>query len=312
MYNKAKELSHKEYSQAIADYMKGNLVLDSFLIRAMYIYDLNKHNSFLIDKIKRNILFQLDIRDGKYYFPISILDTSHINDLSYTFHDLVDFNEDISNWDVSNIQDMTCLFYNAKSFNQDISKWDVSNVTNTSAMFSGCESFNQNINNWNTSKLENMINMFEGCFIYNQPLDKWNVSNVKHMSGLFQKAFMFNQDIIGWDISKVISLKSMFNEARSFAQYLGDWDIGDHYVKINGYDFKEHNEKYKYNKHILNRLILSYKEAILDDSDNYANIESNKYNLMKYMKQYSQHNNEEFINIITKLKKDNNLCMEIE
>ena len=74
---------------------------------------------------------------------LNFIDTSRIDDMSYLFYKLKDFNGDISKWDVSNVVYMENMFCNAESFNGDISKWDVSNVRNMNYMFLNATAFNR-------------------------------------------------------------------------------------------------------------------------------------------------------------------------
>ena len=56
------------------------------------------------------------------YGPIASWNTSEITDMSWLFHNMADFNEDISRWDVSNVTSMQSTFYGATSFDGDLSR----------------------------------------------------------------------------------------------------------------------------------------------------------------------------------------------
>ena len=49
----------------------------------------------------------------------------------------------IENWDVSNVTNMILMFHEVANFNENISRWNVSNVKDMTYMFSYAESFNQ-------------------------------------------------------------------------------------------------------------------------------------------------------------------------
>jgi surface protein len=150
-----------------------------------------------------------------------------------------------------------------------------------SSIFAYLHNFNQNINSWDVSKVTDMRDMFNGATSFNQPLDNWNVSNV----------------------SQIVRA---FNECTSFKQYLGDWCFIPNINKpwINGIEFDQHNQLHQFTENRLISFIEKYNNSSYEDKD------KNKYELMKYIKQYSQHNYDEFINIINELK-DKNIKLDI-
>ncbi|MCE6061683.1 DUF285 domain-containing protein [Mycoplasmopsis agalactiae] len=85
-------------------------------------------------------------------------DTSNITNLSETFSDTENFNQDLSNWKTSNVTDMSVTFLNAKKFNSPLDKWDTSNVENMQSMFYGASEFNQNISKWDVKKVKEHSN----------------------------------------------------------------------------------------------------------------------------------------------------------
>lgn len=85
-------------------------------------------------------------------------DTSNITNLSETFSDAENFNQDLSNWKTSNVTDMSVTFFNAKKFNSPLDKWDTSNVENMQSMFYGASEFNQNISKWDVKKVKEHSN----------------------------------------------------------------------------------------------------------------------------------------------------------
>ena len=68
------------------------------------------------------------------YGPIADWDVSAISNMAGVFHNLSNFNADISSWDTSRVTDMTGMFAAARSFNQPLS-FDTSRVTAMGAMF---------------------------------------------------------------------------------------------------------------------------------------------------------------------------------
>ncbi|MDC1306322.1 BspA family leucine-rich repeat surface protein, partial [Saprospiraceae bacterium] len=100
------------------------------------------------------------------YGPMPDWDVSNVNDMSYAFYGITDFNSDIGDWDVSNVTDMGYMFLYAESFNQPIGEWDVSSVTtmggiiNDIGMFSYATSFNQDLGDWDVSNVTDMREMF--------------------------------------------------------------------------------------------------------------------------------------------------------
>jgi hypothetical protein len=128
-----------------------------------------------------------------------------------------------------------------------------------------------------------------------------DVSRVNNFNQLFYGLKDFNQPLNNWDVSNVEDTAWMFSYT-SFKQDLSDWKFPDYnntFCMFLNLSFDEHNNLYRYTKYKLLNIINLY---INSNTDNKEKI---KYELMKYMKQYSQHNNEEFINIINELKEQN-------
>jgi surface protein len=273
-------LSKEEYFDQMIEYLEDKRELDRFLIRAMVFYDLSRYDNFIdILEIKFNVKL------------ISINERKSV---------------DVTNLNVSHINDFTKTFSYIDDFNQDISKWDMSSAKDISYMFTGCDTFNRNINNWNISNVVYMSSLFHSANSFNQPLDKWDVSKVEDMEYLFYYSIKFNQYINNWDTSNVRDMSNMFIGAHAFKQNISNFSKHkDDLDFINEYDdipFDEHNALYKCTREGLMFYIDKYKTSL---ENNTFDLEKNKYDLMKYMKQYVQHNNEEFINIINELKNQN-------
>jgi hypothetical protein len=166
--------------------------------------------------------------------------------------------------------------------------------------------FNQPIAKWNVSKVENMSWMFHGATEFNQPIGGGVTTTVKQVSS--ENDLSFSDETVyninkGWTVSNVRNLSGMFTFCNSFKQYLGDWVIENSENKpfVCGLSFDANNEKYKFSKYRLIQFIENYQFNETDQS---------KYDIIKYCKQYSQHDNEEFINIINELK-DKNIKLDI-
>jgi len=152
-------------------------------------------------------------------------DVSNVTDMSRTFQNTENFNQNISNWDVSSVTTMEAMFERADKFNQDIGGWDVSSVTNMRYMFGSADSFNQDIGGWDVSNVKNMFYMFFNTDSFNKYIGSWNVSSVTTMDSMFYAATNFNQDIGGWDVSSVTNMHQMFLLAFSFNRDIGGWDV---------------------------------------------------------------------------------------
>jgi len=150
------------------------------------------HDDFSLEELTEDITLRIElmlmIADGE---DVTKLNTSKITDMSGLFDinavdninltktqkdNIINFNQNISNWDVSNVRDMSNMFKSSR-FNQDIGKWDVSKVTNMNGMFS-YSIFNQDISHWDVSNVTNMSNMFSYNSEFNQDISHWDISNV--------------------------------------------------------------------------------------------------------------------------------------
>jgi surface protein len=309
------ELSVVEFETQMLEYLKNERELDKFLIRAMVEFNMGDFGNSFLNKLKKyGIRFNSFYKyrnmtvDGKITdvfvsesdfnknknenlqnnhtwvyirnIDLSLLDISNITDLSNTFAFLNNFNQDISNWNVSNVTNMSNLFLNCKYFNQDINNWNVSKVESMESVFYGASKFNKSLNNWNVSSAKSFFQMFHDAHDFNQSLDKWDTSNCTDFSFMFENAINFNQDINVWELkvkNNIFESDNIFYNAKSFKQYLGDWALS--HLVINGIKFDEHNERYQFTEYRLNLYIDKFNN---DKSD------QNKYELIKYMKQYSQ------------------------
>jgi len=156
---------------------------------------------------------------------INFWDTSNVTSTYGMFADASAFNQSLDNWDVSSVQNMQLMFARASAFNSSLNGWDVSSVTNMRNIFLDALAFNQNITQWNTSSVTNMYGIFTRAQSFNQNIADWDTSNVTNMRYLFAGTDNFNQDIGGWDVSNVTDMRNMFDSATSFNQDLSGWCV---------------------------------------------------------------------------------------
>jgi len=146
---------------------------------------------------------------------ISGWDTANVEDMSWTFHDTIAFNGDISAWNTKKVIDMTGMFHGATAFNRPLN-WDTGKVKRMPGMFRKAVIFNGDISSWNTSNVVDMTEMFLGAKEFNQVLKTWATQLVTRMAGMFREAEKFNSDISGWNTSRIFDMSEMFWGAKSF------------------------------------------------------------------------------------------------
>jgi hypothetical protein len=123
---------------------------------------------------------------------------------------------------------------------------------------------------------------------------------------MFGHALKFNQYIGNWDVSNVTDIDDMFFKADSFKQSVENWNLSNYFIENSSSGLSDnHNEKYKFTKERLISFIEKYKNSGIEDK------EKNKYDLMKYMKQYSEKNLTEFKKNMIELKLEINLTKEL-
>lgn len=162
----------------------------------------------------------------------------------------------INEWNTANITDMSTTFQNAINFDDNIGGWNVTNVT-TFAYFLHCNNaargkFNNrgssSIKNWNTTNVTTMEGMFAYQRFFNQDIGTkvvtvngntytaWDIKNVTNLnffliistfSGVFNNGG--SDSIKNWNTSKVTTLRGCFQNQASFNQ-----DIGTKVVTVNG------------------------------------------------------------------------------
>lgn len=162
------------------------------------------------------------------YGPIEDWDVSGINEMSYLFHFLTEFNEDLSKWDVSSVTDMRNMFSYSRNFNGDISTWDVSNVEYFDQMFAQSHAFNADISVWDVSSAKDMSGMFFESYSFNRDLNSWNVGNVRNMNSMFYNAISFEGNVPNWDVHSVQDFSYMFDLRLKFPKLQVDiarWEI---------------------------------------------------------------------------------------
>ena len=106
-------------------------------------------------------------------------------------------NAKINPKDLENVTDMSYLFHGIRNFSQDISGWDVSKVTKMGDMFRK-STFNPDISKWNTKNVTDMADMFNDAS-FNQDISSWNVEKVKSFSSMLQYKNIKVNDRASWD-----------------------------------------------------------------------------------------------------------------
>jgi surface protein len=279
--------------------------LDKFLIRGMAKYDLV--NELKLSKINKDTL--KDLQKLGLTFVTQDNKSIYINNIEKYIGTNTNIYIDISKLDVSGISDFQTIFYELRTFNQDISSWDVSKVTNMQEMFYGCDLFNQNINSWDVSNVTDMSWMFTYCRDFNQPLYKWNVTNVSNMEYMFSDTKSFNQEINNWNIKNVIQAENMLINM-NFNKYLGDWENNFYLldeIKINHMSLSRYNDGREFTKDRLMFYIDKYKTSF---DNNSLDTEKDKYELIKYMKNFKEFDLDKFSSIMNELKTKSNYDKE--
>ncbi|AJC84808.1 BspA family leucine-rich repeat surface protein [Campylobacter peloridis] len=185
------EYTPKDRSELVALLQDENISLDK--INTSNIKDM----SFLFAKFtKENCQMQFkdyDIANCKYnaqerinFNGIEKWNMANVENASYMFAGLVDFDKNITNWNVSKLKNAKGMFYFTSEFNQNLNNWDVSNVTNMQEMFKGAGKFNQNLNNWDVSNVTNMQEMFAFAGDFNQDLNSWKVLQDANTTDMFK------------------------------------------------------------------------------------------------------------------------------
>lgn len=167
----------------------GNNVFDivdndrTFQLDELVLFSVVQHETVKIDKDgvtyvhpdRNQRPFCIDLKKmQEKYGPIEFWDVSEIEDMSYWFHGLVDFNANISRWDTRNVTNMTRMFDDCINFNCDISRWDVRKVQRMDGMFYHCYKFNQPIGKWQPDKLVSCNQIF--CFnIHDHDISNWKL-----------------------------------------------------------------------------------------------------------------------------------------
>ena len=160
------------------------------------------------------------------YGHIATWDVSLVEDFSYLFLDLVEFNENISSWDVSNGTTFKGIFKNCKAFNHTVEDWDVSNGTDFSEAFMGCTVFNQ-VFNWDTTNATTMNSMFYDAVYFNQNIN-FNTTNLTDVAYMLNDASSFDGGFgINFACSSVTSMSHMLNHATNFNSDLINLDTAN-------------------------------------------------------------------------------------
>jgi surface protein len=101
---------------------------------------------------------------------------------------------------------------------------------------------------------------------------------------MFYGASKFNQPLNNWNVEKINNISYMFTKADNFKQYLGDWKLQKDFLKphMHGITFDEHNIRYQFTKERLIQFIEKYVNGSEENKD------KNKYQLMKFIKNFQE------------------------
>jgi surface protein len=294
------ELSNYDFVIQYNEYLKGLALIKekTFCTDPVRMKELD----LLIDTEGRELDKFIIRAMAKKNISIISLDTSNITDLSRIFENIAHFNQDISTKIVHTISsEPNGSYQTCSTHSESYVAWNVRNVKSMFRMFFGAKTFNQNINMWDVSNVDSMAGMFKHATQFNSPLNSWDVSNVKDMYIMFREANNFNQPLDKWNISNVNNMDRMFDHMDSFEQYLGDWKFNTYCKKpmVNNLTFDQHNEKYQFTKDKLMLYIDKYITSLKNNNDNFDEI---KYQLMKFLKQYREKNETDFIKTINEIK----------
>jgi hypothetical protein len=151
-----------------------------------------------------------------------------------------------------------------------------------------------------------MAKLFENSKIFNQPLNKWKVDKVKDMSQMFYGALSFDQPLDNWNIHNVRNFSAFFHQLQNFFQYLGDWNLDNAFKEdiFTSKSFDLHNDLTRYTKNRLLQFIDRYKNSPELEKD------QNKMKLIKYMKNFQEHDIKEFLIVTENIKEENNFGID--
>ena len=159
------------------------------------------------------------------YGDIITWDTSGVTDMSFAFHNMGGFNEDISGWNMGNVSNTQSMFQGASVFNQPIGDWNMVNVTTMESMFQGASVFNQPIGDWTMNSVINTQSMFQDATAFDQPLT-WNMEDLENSSAMFMNASSFNQKFDSWYTTyELVNTNQMFRGASSFDSNINNLNV---------------------------------------------------------------------------------------
>ena len=120
----------------------------------------SKSNSVVHIPANRDQLLNL-INDER--IKLSDISIENITDLHklFVFSTRKDFSG-INRWDVSHVENMSFMFMRVSNFNEDLSGWTPRKLKNASHMFYHAASFNSNLDSWQLSSETDMTSMFTG------------------------------------------------------------------------------------------------------------------------------------------------------
>lgn len=202
-------MDNKKYIQIGQKYYKKIYVILFFSVMIIMLavnqvyYILNSSKRVKVTPKTKEELIYL-IKEEK--FPLDMINTSEITDMSWLFHGAVFFDiNGIKSWDVSNVENMEGMFYGAGSINDNLSSWNISKVKNMQYMFAYVEHIDKEHIQWNITDNVNYYGIFRGTSLEDNPPEWFKLKNefelkyFPNSSDELEK-LLSNQDVLAGEI----------------------------------------------------------------------------------------------------------------
>jgi len=147
--------------------------------------------------------------------------TKAVEDFSYTFSLLPNFNENVGGLSTNRCNNMQSMFQNCTSFQgAGLENFITHRVTNMQDMFSRNYALESpDLSSWDVSRLITARGMFSYCFLFNtDTLESWETASLEDASYMFVSATSFDGSLSGWNVTSVTSLEGFMLGARAFNQ----------------------------------------------------------------------------------------------
>lgn len=156
-------------------------------------YDLGSDSRYeVVGAVRYDNRYDYD-RVVSTYGMIEDWDVSLVDDFSYIFYGLADFNENIGGWDTSRVQRMDGTFWGANQFNRQLF-WDSSHCTSMKYLFCHAHNYNQQVVDLDTHLVVSMECMFGQAHALKQAVD-FDTNHVQSMDRMFWGATSFNHPV---------------------------------------------------------------------------------------------------------------------